>query len=258
MMYHASNAPQFYLSPPSPCPYIDGRQERKIFTHLIGNHAHALNDVLTQGGFRRSQTIAYRPACENCQACISVRIVVDAFQPSKSFKRILRHNQDLDGTFSSAVPTVEQYNLFYRYLETRHTDGGMTEMNALDYAMMVEDSSVDTAIIEYRRRTPLFSLDETNLTYSYNGDGGQNHLYAVTLTDILSDGLSMVYSFFDPDQTQRSLGTFMILDHIRRARVLGLPYLYLGYWIENSKKMAYKARFYPQEQLGPHGWVRVG
>ncbi|KZE35875.1 arginyltransferase [Chelatococcus daeguensis] len=242
------DAPQFYLTAPSACPYLPGREERKVFTHLIGRRAAEINDILTQGGFRRSQTIAYRPACEHCKACVSVRIVVDAFRPGRNLKRVLRANADLVGAMGEPIPTSEQYSLFRHYLEARHSDGGMVDMTMLDYAMMVEDSHVPTRLVEYRRRGP-----DTGINGRGTGD-----LVGVALTDVLGDGLSMVYSFYDPDDGERSLGSFMILDHIAKARRLGLPYVYLGYWVEGSRKMAYKARFLPQERLYPQGWVRFG
>ncbi len=243
---HSRNTPQFYLTAPSPCPYLEGRQERKVFTHLVGDKAAELNDLLTHGGFRRSQSIAYRPACDQCRACVSVRVIAGEFRPSRSFRKIQARNADIVSELRSAVPTSEQYSVFRAYLDQRHRDGGMADMTVLDYAMMVEDSHVATRIIEYRRRTA-----DSGIT----GKGGK--LIAVALTDILGDGLSMVYSFFEPDEESRSLGTFMILDHIARARRLGLPYVYLGYWIEGSRKMDYKARFLPQQRLAPNGWLRV-
>jgi len=238
---------QFYLTAPSPCPYLPGRLERKVFTHLSGPHASSLNDILTQGGFRRSQSIAYRPACETCAACVSVRVCVDEFRPTASMKRIIRRNRDLVARTGPAAATSEQYVLFRRYLDARHGDGGMAQMTVLDYAQMIEDSHVASVIVRYCRRGPDGLLAE-------KGDGA---LVACAITDRLADGLSMVYSFYDPDRSGRSPGTFMILDHVERARRLGLPYLYLGYWVEGSPKMDYKARFLPQERLLPRGWVRV-
>ena len=246
MTSHPRDTPQFYLTAPSPCPYLPGQEERKVFTHLVGRRARDLNEILTQGGFRRSQTIAYRPACETCRACISVRVVVDEFEPSASQRRILARGADWVGTPEPNRPASEQYALFRRYLDARHGDGGMVDMTVLDYAMMVEDSHVETRIVEYRRRNA-----DTGIT------GRGSDLMAVALTDVLSDGLSMVYSFFEPSEENRSLGTFMILDHITRARRLGLPYVYLGYWIEGSRKMDYKGRFLPQQRLAPSGWLRV-
>lgn len=218
-----------------------------MFTHLIGHHAPALNDVLTQGGFRRSQNIAYRPACENCRACVSVRVRVRDFKWSKSFKRQWKAGEDIIGARMPPSPSAEQYDLFKSYLYARHESGGMTEMSILDYAMMVEDTHVETMVIEYRRRGP-----DTFIT-----GAGEGPLLGVALTDQLADGLSMVYSFYEPGSPGTGLGTYMILDHIERARRMNLPYVYLGYWVEGSSKMAYKARFRPQEHLGPEGWDEV-
>jgi leucyl-tRNA---protein transferase len=244
---HPRDTPQFYLTSPSTCPYLFGKEERKVFTHIVGKRARELNDILTQGGFRRSQTIAYRPACENCRACVSVRVVVDDFLPTANMRRVQKRNRDLVGTLVPNRPSSEQYSLFRRYLESRHRNGGMVDMSVLDYAMMVEDSHVETRLVEYRRR---------GLDTAINGRG-QGSLLGVCLTDVLGDGLSMVYSFFDPEAADRSLGTLMILDHIAQAKSLGLSYLYLGYWVEGSRKMDYKARFRPQERLLPQGWQRV-
>ncbi len=246
MTQHSRDTPQFYLTAPSPCPYLPGRQERKVFTHLVGSKAAELNDLLTHGGFRRSQSIAYRPACDQCHACVSVRIIANEFRPSRGFRKILARNADLIGQSRNATPTSEQYSVFRAYLDQRHRLGGMADMTVLDYAMMIEDSHVETRLIEYRRRPA------EGLAAARPGE-----LIAVALTDILGDGLSMVYSFFEPSEENRSLGTFMILDHIARARRMGLPYVYLGYWIEGSRKMSYKSRFLPQQRLAPTGWLRV-
>lgn len=241
------DAPQFYLTAPSACPYLPGRAERKVFTHLVGRRAGELNELLSHSGFRRSQTIAYRPACEGCQACVSVRVRADDFAPGRSQRRVAALNADLIGEMRPNQATSEQFSLFRAYLDARHYEGGMADMAMLDYAMMVEDSHVETMLVEYRRRSP-------DAAFLRRGEGA---LYACCLTDLLPDGLSMVYSFYDPDQNGRSLGTFMILDHIDKARRLGLPYVYLGYWVEGSRKMAYKAQFRPQERLGRDGWARV-
>jgi arginine-tRNA-protein transferase len=217
-----------------------------VFTHLVGEKASDLNDLLTHGGFRRSQSIAYRPACDQCRSCVSVRVIADEFRPSRNFRKVLARNADVVGELRTAAPTSEQYSVFRAYLDARHRNGGMADMTVLDYAMMVEDSHVETRIVEYRRRDP------------DSGAGGRNgDLLAVALTDVLSDGLSMVYSFFEPGEEARSLGTFLILDHIARARRMGLPYVYLGYWIDGSRKMDYKARFLPQQRLAPSGWLRI-
>jgi arginine-tRNA-protein transferase len=246
MTQHPTQSPQFFLTAPSPCPYLEGQFERKVFTHLVGEKAPEMNDLLTQGGFRRSQNIAYRPACETCRACVSVRILAQEFQPSRNMRHVLSLNDDLVGTMHDAEPSTEQYSLFRAYLDARHRRGGMSDMTVLDYAMMVEDTHVDTRIIEYRRRGP-----DTFVTGQGSGE-----LVAVALTDQMADGLSMVYSYFDPELSDRSLGTFMILDHIERTRAAGLPHVYLGYWVNGSRKMNYKMRFQPQEHLGPKGWER--
>jgi len=239
--------PQFFMTAPNTCGYLPDKVERKVFTHLVGMRAAALNDLLTQAGFRRSQTIAYRPACDQCSACVSVRVPVDEFEPSRNMKRVLEANSDLVGLTIPNKATSEQYSLFRSYLGDRHSDGGMIDMSVLDFSLMIEDSHVDTRLIEYRRRGP----------DTFINGRGTGPLIATALTDILSDGLSMVYSFFDPELSDRSLGTYMILDHIQRTKKQGLPYLYLGYWINGSKKMDYKARFKPQERLGLNGWMRV-
>lgn len=246
MTKHVVDAPQFFLTAPGVCPYMADRQERKVFTHLVGDKAPELNDVLTQGGFRRSQNIAYRPACETCKACISVRIPVDQFVATKSQRRVVSLNKDLKTVTYKAEPTTEQYSVFRAYLDSRHFGGGMSDMSVLDYAMMIEDSHVNTKITEYRKCSSTF-----HPMLRRDGD-----LIAVALSDVLKDGLSMVYSFFEPDEASRSLGTFMILDHIERAITLGLPYVYLGYWVSGSQKMSYKINFRPIELLTDKGWKR--
>lgn len=237
-------SPQFYLTAPAACPYLPGETERKVFTHLVGPRAADMNDLLTQGGFRRSQNIAYRPACEACRSCVSVRILAAEFTPHRSMRRNLALNSDIVGTETPSRPSAEQFALFRSYLDDRHQKGGMSDMSSLDYAVMVEDSHVNTRVIEYRVRT------------EGSGLGVKGELVACALTDLMGDGLSMVYSFFNPAHERRSLGTFMILDHIRRAQSLGLPHVYLGYWVKGSRKMEYKTRFQPQEHLMPAGWER--
>ena len=238
--------PEFYVTAPQPCPYLPGRQERKLFTHLTHEKPSGLIDNLLRGGFRRSQNIAYMPYCEGCQACVSVRVIIDEFTIGKNMRRALDQAKSLEARRVPPEPTSEQFALFRRYIDARHSDGGMADMTVLDYAMMVEDSVINTFVTEYREK-PENALDS-------NPDNWP--LKAVALCDLLSDGISMVYSFYDPTIDQMSLGTFMILEHVEYARKLGLPYLYLGYWINGSRKMNYKMRFQPQEQLGPNGWVR--
>ncbi|MCT4656785.1 MAG: arginyltransferase [Cohaesibacter sp.] len=243
MTNHSLNQPQFYLTAPQACPYLEDQRERKVFTYLVGSNAYELNDTLSVGGFRRSQTIAYRPACENCQACLSVRVIVPHYQFSKNQRRVLKKNRDLIAQIGGPVATAEQYDLFRTYLDARHDDGGMANMSMGDYAAMVEDTHIDTQVIEYRLREP-----DSGIT----GKGGD--LVAVALTDQMSNACSMVYSFFHPDFIERSLGTYIILNHIQRAIEHEWLYVYLGYWVKGSAKMDYKTRFQPLEFLGPVGW----
>jgi len=238
--------PEFYVTAPQPCPYLAGRLERKLFTHLTHDKPPALIDSLLKGGFRRSQNIAYMPYCEGCQACVSVRVVVSEFEPGRSLRRVLAANRDLVARRLLPTPTSEQYSLFRGYIDARHADGGMADMTVLDYAMMVEDSIIDTFVTEYRARPAPGAAP-----------GEKQRLLGVALCDRLSDGISMVYSFYEPEAAKRGLGTYMILEHIEHARRLGMPYLYLGYWIQGSPKMSYKKRFQPQEQLSGNGWVRT-
>ena len=239
--------PQFFLTSPTPCPYLEGQKERKVFTHLVGERAGELNDILTQGGFRRSQSIVYRPACEVCRACVSVRVIVHDFVPDRDFRKIIRRNSDLVGQLVPGKAISEHYALFRDYLDARHAEGGMALMSVGDFKMMVEDSHVDTRLIEYRRR---------GLDSGITGKG-EGPLVALALTDVMGDGFSMVYSCYAQGGDRRSLGTYLILDHIARVRAMGLRHLYLGYWVEGSRKMAYKARFRPQERLMPAGWQRA-
>jgi arginyl-tRNA--protein-N-Asp/Glu arginylyltransferase len=225
----------FFATPPTPCPYLPDRFERKVVTLLAGDEPDRLHDALSQAGFRRSQDLAYRPACDECNACVPVRIPVAQFAPARSLRRILRKNAGVTGRQIPPQATREHFTLFHRYLESRHAGGGMADMDFADYRAMVEDSPVDTHLAEFRRP-----------------DGV---LYGVCLTDRMSDGLSLVYSFFDPTLDALSPGSFMILWHAMRARELGLAHVYLGYWIADSHKMAYKARFQPLERLGPEGWM---
>jgi arginine-tRNA-protein transferase len=241
------NFPEFYVTAPQACPYLDGRLERKLFTHLTHDKPPALVDNLLKGGFRRSQNVAYMPYCEGCQACVSVRVLVNEFEANRSFRRVLDANEDVVARRVAPRPTSEQYTLFRDYIDARHSDGGMADMTVLDYAMMIEDSIVDTFVTEYRLKPKGGASDRRMEGWP---------LLAVALTDRLSDGLSMVYSFYDVGAKARSLGTYMILDHIEHTRRLGLAYLYLGYWIAGSPKMSYKTRFRPQEHLGPNGWMR--
>lgn len=231
---------RFFMTAVAPCPYLEGMTERKVFANLPFSDGAHVNDELTHAGFRRSQNIAYRPACEGCDACLSVRVPVAEFSPGRTQRKILARNADLSRDLVEAEATFEQYNLLKHYLASRHPGGGMTDMGWSDYVAMVEDTAVRTHLIEYRLPAD---------------DGGPGDLVAVTLADLLSDGLSMVYSFFNPDMEKRSLGVFAILDHLRQAQTVGLPYVYLGYWVQGSPKMDYKANFRPMEGLRPMGWT---
>lgn len=246
MSVERRNFPQFFITAPAPCPYLPGKLERKVFTHLISPDAQQLHESLTQGGFRRSQNIAYRPACEGCSACVSVRIPVNRFRWKRTFRRAWRANCDVTAEGVRAKATNEHYGLFRRYIEARHGEGGMADMTFLDFTSMIEETFVNTQLIEYRVR-PEISLAPPDVR--------RGKLIAAALTDVLGNGLSMIYSFFDPDYSARSLGTYVILEHVERARRMGLDYLYLGYWVPGSSKMDYKSRFVPQERLLRQGWT---
>ncbi|MEL8055432.1 MAG: arginyltransferase [Pseudomonadota bacterium] len=228
---------RFYVTGPSPCPYLPGRVERKGFTHLAPDGSDELHDKLSQAGFRRSQSVAYRPACPTCNACRSVRVDAGRFRASKNQKRVLRTNQDLVRSPVQARATREQFRLLKSYLGSRHEGGGMSDMGFRDYVAMVNDSPVQSLLFEYRL-----------------GEDDHAPLMAVSLTDVMRDGFSMVYTFFDPRQRRRSLGTYLILDHILHAAERSLPHVYLGYWIRGSEKMDYKRRFSPLEVLEAGRW----
>jgi arginine-tRNA-protein transferase len=236
--------PRFFVTSPAPCPYLPGRSERKVFTELKGAHSDALNDALGRIGFRRSQTVAYRPSCLDCQACVSVRVVADDFAASSTQKRNMKRNGDLVATLCRPWSTSEQFELLQRYLGVRHPGGGMATMDEVDYADMVEHTPVTSYVIEYREPS---------------ADGvTPGRLVGACLTDKQGDGLSMIYSFYEPEHTTRTgLGNYIILDHVRRARELELPYVYLGYWVEGSARMQYKVRYRPMERLGRNGWERI-
>ena len=238
MRHTPSSAPQFYVTAPQPCPYLHGRAERKLFTALSGDRARELNNALSRQGFRRSQNVVYRPSCESCVACMSARIRVRDFQPNRSQRRVQRRNAGLRRLGTSAWATEEQFDLFRRYLDHRHADGGMADMDIFEFAAMVEETPVRSRLIEYH--------------------DPEGNLAAVCLTDLLDDGLSMVYSFFDPSLEKSSLGTYIILDHVRIARELSLPYVYLGYWVPGSRKMDYKARFSALEIYKGGVWQNIG
>lgn len=240
MSIERRNFPQFFITAPTPCPYLPGRQERKVFTHLVTAESKQLNSQLSAAGFRRSQNIAYRPACDTCSACTSVRVPAAEFHWSRQFRRVLAKNADLHASILPAKATSEHYSLFREYVDTRHSEGGMADMTVLDFAAMVDESLVETKLVEYR-------LNRTSVQ--------EGELVAAALIDVLSDGYSMIYSFYNPGLSNRSLGTFMILDTIRRAVAAKLTNVYLGYWVAGSQKMDYKARFLPQQRLASTGWL---
>ena len=243
MSHHESSLKaQFYLTAPQPCAYLEGREERKVFTTLNGSTAVSVNNALSHKGFRRSQSVIYRPACVGCSACMSIRIPVRAFRPSRAQRRILHRNAGISRRPCEAWATETQFALFRRYLNERHADGGMADMDAFDYASMVDETPVNTMVVEYQ--------DE--------GEDGTQRLVAACLSDVLGDGLSMVYSFFEPELSDRSLGAFMILDHIAMAREMGLAYVYLGYWVSGSRKMDYKTGYRPFELCDGATWRRFG
>ncbi|CDO61377.1 Arginine-tRNA-protein transferase [Candidatus Phaeomarinobacter ectocarpi] len=247
MTHPGKTAPRFYLTAEAPCPYLEGKLERKVFTHLLDVDANTINSMLTGAGFRRSQTIAYKPACDGCSACVSVRIPVDIFTPSTSQRRIIKKNTDLERVPREPIATEPQFELLHTYLQDRHANGGMSDMDEDDFSAMVEETTVDTLIFEYWTRSD--PADDTLEPL------GRQKLVGASVTDVIDDGLSMVYSFFDPSESARSLGSYMILDHVKKAREMGLPYVYLGYWIDDCRKMAYKAKYQPLEALTMDGWA---
>ncbi|MGV8987366.1 MAG: arginyltransferase [Cypionkella sp.] len=237
-------APQFYVTAPQPCPYLDGRMERKLFTALQGDYAQRLNDSLSKQGFRRSQNVLYRPSCAECSACLSARIRVADFEPSRTQKRVMKATAHLRRNATSPWATEDQFTLFRRYLDARHADGGMADMDVFEFAAMIEETPIKSRVIEYTRPAEA---------------GERGHpLACVSLTDVFDDGLSMVYSFYDPALQDLSLGTFAILDHVAIAREAGLPYVYLGYWVPGSRKMGYKANFSALEIYKGGAWVPIG
>ena len=234
---HFAALRRFYRSMPSPCPYIPGQIERKLFTRLDGGGTAELNATLTRAGFRRSHDIVYRPVCPACQACVPVRIPTETFAPNRTQKRILKRNADLPLVERPARASEEQFPLFSAYQRGRHADGDMARMSFIDFRAMIQDGSADSRVLELR--------------------DGRNGLLGAMLVDTLGDGLSAVYSFFDPAADRRSLGTFIVLAALNLLRLKQHPFLYLGYWITKSRKMSYKSRFHPLQRLGPAGWVSV-
>ena len=235
MSYKPPRRPQFfYTTAPLPCPYIAGRTERKVVTELTGGDAETLHNRLSRAGFRRSHNIAYAPVCPQCSSCIPIRIPVATFQPDRTLRKLARANAQVRAAEMPSRATAEQFALFQRYQQARHGSGDMATMSFYDYRAMVEDTPIDTFIVEFR--------------------DPDDQLISTCLTDRLGDGLSAVYSFFHPAMERRSLGTLAILWLIERARALDLGYVYLGYWVPESSKMAYKARFKPSEILAGGAW----
>lgn len=235
MSFKPPRRPQFfYTTAPLPCPYVPGRTERKVVTEITGAEAESLHDKLSRAGFRRSHNIAYAPVCPGCNACVPIRIPVATFQPDRTLRRIARANAGVEGFVMPARASAEQFQLFQRYQQARHNDGDMATMSFYDYRAMVEDTPIETWLVEFRE--------------------ADDRLLGACLTDKLGDGLSAVYSYFTPGMEKRSLGTYAILWLVEKARSLGLPYVYLGYWVPESRKMAYKARFRPSEVLSAGQW----
>ncbi len=226
-----------FLPPERECPYLPDRMERVAVTPLDGDDADRFYSFLSRLGFRRSHTLAYLPRCEECSACVPIRVLARHHKPTRSQRRILRRNADLTPELLPARSTDEQYDLFARYLRTRHGDGEMAKMSRRSFAAMIERSPIETGVLELR--------------------DAEGRLVGATLFDSLDDGLSAVYSFFDPDESARSLGTYMVLWLISHTVAKGRHFLYLGYWIEERENMAYKSRFEPAEVLGKRGWQLV-
>lgn len=224
----------FFVTAPLPCPYLSDRVERRIVTELVGRDRQGLHDTLSRIGFRRSHGIIYAPVCPDCNACLAVRTAVQDFSPSKSQRRVLRRNVDLIVHEGDQAASDEQFELFLRYQNSRHNGGDMSTMDFHDYQALIEETPVESSLHE-------FILPD-------------GRLVGACLVDWMADGASAVYSFFDPDLAERSLGTFMILWLIERARRSGLAYLYLGYWIGGSRKMSYKENFQPLEYYTKNGW----
>ena len=230
----------FYKTQPSECPYLENKQETKILTWLSGNNVEKLHSTLVEMGFRRSQTAIYKPHCANCSACVPLRLDVRQVNLNKTQRKIWRLNDHIHRKISSPILSDSHFELYQKYMDFRHKGESMSQMSYRDVAMMVEETTVDTSLTEYYEETPM-------------GD----KLVGWCITDCLDHGLSMVYSIFDPDNHSLSPGIFAILDHIELAKEMSFPYLYLGYWIEGSQKMAYKNQFYPHEIYQKGQWITV-
>ncbi|MBO4520876.1 MAG: arginyltransferase [Alphaproteobacteria bacterium] len=224
----------FCTTKPMPCDYFPDRLESKTAADLNGPAAQTWANVLSRAGFRRSHGLCYIPSCPVCRACVSVRVRVQDFIPSKTMKKVLRRNQTAHLSVVPNVATAEQYELFKAYLSARHAGGEMEKMQYEEYRAMVEESPIETDLLELRE---------------------EGRLIAVMLVDSFDDGFSAVYSFFEPSLKKRSLGTFMILEIIRQAKEAHKPYVYLGYLIKGLSNMAYKERFAPLEYYRAGEWI---
>jgi arginine-tRNA-protein transferase len=223
----------FYATPLHECSYLPDRRARTLFADPQVELDMGVYDTLIQYGFRRSGTHIYRPSCPDCQACVPIRLPVDLFRPDRSQRRNLKTNQELELIETPAEFDDEQYQLYRKYIHARHTGGSMDDSSESQYLDFLTSPWSDTVFIEFRHRGRLLS---------------------VAVIDRLASGLSAVYTFFDPDERSRGLGTLAVLQEIELCRQLELPYLYLGYWIESCAKMSYKARFSPRELFCEGQW----
>ncbi len=224
----------FVTTAPQPCPYLPDRVERRVITELVGRDSRLFHDVLSNAGFRRSHLVAYAPACPDCTACVAVRIISKEFILTRSMKRVIKVNSDVSITECGPIATEEQYSLFRLYQDSRHSSGDMARMSFVDYCALIEETPVASSVVEFR--------DDNEV------------LVGACLVDQIDNGLSAVYSFFDPNLSSQSLGTYIILWLIKQSNKLGLPYVYLGFWVNECEKMSYKARFSPLEKYTPSGW----